>query len=344
MKTVLVVDDAQTIRTAISWTLRGPDFKVLEAEEPDSAWRLLEQHRPDLVLVDVALGTHDGFGLCRDIKASASSSSTPVLLMTSALDPVDQSRAESSRADGHVKKPFDTQTLIDVVRTHLRLPLQEDTPLSYAGRLARKRALADVRATPETPPPIPVDLPPPPQAPSVPSRPPTEVEAIEIEAEDVESDSAVASTESVARAGPSLEPPPPPSAPSKVDVDVWALADDGRSSEPPRRSPTTANGPALTSPRPVTSGSPPPLPPATPSDRVHRAAARTVSAVAQAGAEGIARAAGPSGLAHEELRALAREVLEKVAWEVVPDLAETIIREELARLTAPDDEESGTSS
>ena len=43
--------------------------------------------------------------------------------------------------------------------------------------------------------------------------------------------------------------------------------------------------------------------------------------------------AGAAVAAWEELLALSREVIERVVWEVVPDLAETIIREELRRLT-----------
>ncbi|MEM7679024.1 MAG: hypothetical protein AAF449_23860, partial [Myxococcota bacterium] len=43
------------------------------------------------------------------------------------------------------------------------------------------------------------------------------------------------------------------------------------------------------------------------------------------------------GLPPDEIRQMVREAIEKVVWEVVPELAETIIREEIRRLTAPED-------
>lgn len=311
MKTVLVVDDAQTIRTAVAWTLRGPDFRVLEARSTAEAQSSLNRQPPDLILVDTQLEGEDGFAFCADVKRRPGLP-IPVLLMSSALASMDQGRADSARADGHLKKPFDTQTLIDLVRTHLRLPLTDDTPLTYAGRLARQRALeGGTVASTAAPPPVPVDAPPPPFAP-----PPAEVdmalpiedvEPIEISGSDVEIMSEEVTDEG-ATGGPSLEPPPPPSAPSRgAHVDVWALTDrdDGHRSPPPRMPPRTSRPPA---------------------------AAPMVDAVAAAVAGPLAASAPVPGLDRETLERIARETIEAVAWEVVPDLAETIIREELARL------------
>lgn len=79
-------------------------------------------------------------------------------------------------------------------------------------------------------------------------------------------------------------------------------------------------------PPPVLEPEPPPPPPVAAEPT---AAAEDVVLARASDAEPILQA-----LPADELRRIAREVLERVAWEVVPDLAETIIREELTRLTS----------
>jgi CheY-like chemotaxis protein len=135
-------------------------------------------------------------------------------------------------------------------------------------------------------------------------------------------------------AAPGREPGPPPAQP--------------RRPEPPR-APAQAARPAPAPPRPPE----PPRPPATPA-RAAPAAAPSARAAAPAprspaagiaGAGAAATAAGGDlaerltalGLTPDQVAgvlALSREVIERVVWEVVPDLAETVIREEIQRLTA----------
>lgn len=116
----------------------------------------------------------------------------------------------------------------------------------------------------------------------------------------------------------SLPPPPPPSAP------------------PPSLTPTPAPeppappAPLAAAPTPVPEPAPAPAPP-TPPPAVEAAAAR-----ATADGGDVAARLTALGLTQEQVSgvlALSREVIERVVWEVVPDLAETIIREEIQRLT-----------
>ncbi len=72
-----------------------------------------------------------------------------------------------------------------------------------------------------------------------------------------------------------------------------------------------------------------------PQEMVEQMAAKAQAAV-PAAADAVARQAGidPSGPEMRALLKLSREVIEQVVWEIVPELAETIIRENLDRLTA----------
>jgi CheY-like chemotaxis protein len=109
--------------------------------------------------------------------------------------------------------------------------------------------------------------------------------------------------------------------------------------------PSLPTGPGFGSRAPsasVTQGSPePPRPPVVPSaapSPAHAQASAAPVAAAFSGANGadFAKKLGSLGLTSEQVNgvlSLSREVLERVAWEVVPTLAETIIREEIQRLT-----------
>ncbi len=310
MKTVLVVDDSKTIRTAVAWTLHSPEIRVRECADVASAREAVASALPDLVLLDAGFG--EAMAFCGELKATPRMARTPVLLLSSALEPIEAARVRSAQADGQVPKPFDSQSLIDAVRGGLGLELTDDVPLTYVQQRAREQLR---------------------QA-AVPSFPPGDIdpEAVRIEPIeiDVEEDEFEAETSPAPAGGPSLEPPPPPVAPPPpVEVDVWALTDEP--SAPPPRLPPRSPPPRL----------PPPVAPArTASVPAAPSAPEALPAMAQA----VATAAAgevvdrlpdlPQGLSREELLTLARSVIEEVVWEVVPDLAETLIREELSRLLA----------
>lgn len=336
MKTVLVVDDSKTIRTAVAWTLRGPEIDVQEASSEADAYARLQEKRPDLVILDAQLGEADGFELCRRLKADWPGRLS-VILMGSAHQAFDGARAAAAGADGHVLKPFDTKSLVELVRGNLGLPAVDDAPLTYAGRLAQERAMSSVTSGNRPPPPPsdshPEGFGPNGGRPSVRSGASVEVrieeeEPFEVAPEDVivlERPRTIerADSETGLMPGPVLEPPAPPHRSPSLNADVWALA-EGRPVEGPPN-PFTAGEPA----HPPQAQSPPsPASPAT---------TKAVRQVSAAAAQAVSQAASVPGLDKAELLSLAREVLEEVAWEVVPDLAESIIREELARLTERSD-------
>jgi hypothetical protein len=99
---------------------------------------------------------------------------------------------------------------------------------------------------------------------------------------------------------------------------------------------STAKPPGVTSiSSKLPAEAPPPAVVQAPPPAVERVAAKVEAAI-PAAADAAARSAGldPSGPEMQVLVKLSREVIEQVVWEVVPDLAETIIRENLDRLTA----------
>jgi DNA-binding response OmpR family regulator len=117
MATVLVVDDEPTVREVVVRYLRRDGFETLEAADGRQARRLLEQHSPSLVVLDLMLPGTDGLALCRWIRAH---SSLPVIMLTARGEESDRIVGLELGADDYVTKPFSPRELAARVRTVLR--------------------------------------------------------------------------------------------------------------------------------------------------------------------------------------------------------------------------------
>jgi DNA-binding response OmpR family regulator len=116
--TVLVVDDEPLVRDVVTRYLERDGHRVVEAEDGDTARRLIERETPNLVLLDVMLpGTTDGLELCRWIR---SSSDLPVILLTARVAESDRIVGLELGADDYVTKPFSPRELATRVKTVLR--------------------------------------------------------------------------------------------------------------------------------------------------------------------------------------------------------------------------------
>jgi DNA-binding NarL/FixJ family response regulator len=106
------------MRKVLEITFAGEDdLEVVLASGSSDALALVHERRPSAALVDVTLRTTDGYELCRQLKQAAPG--MLVLILSSKQTPYDPSRGSACGADDHVDKPFDTQALIERVRTLL---------------------------------------------------------------------------------------------------------------------------------------------------------------------------------------------------------------------------------
>jgi DNA-binding response OmpR family regulator len=117
MTTILVVDDEPIVRDVVVRYLRQDGLATLEAGDGDDARALIEERRPDLVVLDVMLPGTDGLELCRWIR---SRSDLPVILLTARGEEADRIVGLELGADDYVTKPFSPRELAVRVRTVLR--------------------------------------------------------------------------------------------------------------------------------------------------------------------------------------------------------------------------------
>ena len=80
--TVLVVDDIAANRNVLSEMLEGEAYEVLLAPDGETAIKVAEKARPDLILLDVMMPGLNGFETCRRLKANPDTSSIPVLFIS----------------------------------------------------------------------------------------------------------------------------------------------------------------------------------------------------------------------------------------------------------------------
>jgi two-component system KDP operon response regulator KdpE len=114
---ILLVEDDEPMRRAVSLNLAGHGYRVLEATDVASARRVLDAGRPDLVLLDLGLPDLDGTSLIRGIRREAT---TPVLVVTARHAEREKIAALDAGADDYVTKPFGMGELHARIRALLR--------------------------------------------------------------------------------------------------------------------------------------------------------------------------------------------------------------------------------
>jgi len=116
-KTILVIEDEPSIAEVVSLYLRRAGFQVQATNNGQLAMDELEQHIPDLVILDLMLPGIDGYSLTRWLR---NRSDVPIIMLTSRRAEMDRIAGLEMGADDYVVKPFSPQELVSRVRAVLR--------------------------------------------------------------------------------------------------------------------------------------------------------------------------------------------------------------------------------
>jgi DNA-binding response OmpR family regulator len=115
--TILVVEDEPLINQAVGDRLRAEGHQVVAAYDGPGAVAAFEEHRPDLVVLDVMLPGFDGLEVCRRIQQQRP---VPVLMLTARDDESDVLVGLGVGADDYLTKPFRMRELVARVAALLR--------------------------------------------------------------------------------------------------------------------------------------------------------------------------------------------------------------------------------
>jgi DNA-binding response OmpR family regulator len=114
-KTVLIVDDDPEILNLARTLMRRRGFDVIEASDGDEAMRQVLENRPDLVILDVMMPGQSGWEVCRSIRETESLKNTGVIMLTGVGERMNEMTSPLYGADAHLDKPFELETLDDLV-------------------------------------------------------------------------------------------------------------------------------------------------------------------------------------------------------------------------------------
>ena len=118
MSRILVVDDEPAILKGIADNLKRELHDVLVAADGETAYRLIKDKKPDLVILDLMLPKLSGYEVCRQIRAEGVA--TLILMLTARGEETDRIVGLDMGADDYVTKPFSVRELLARVRALLR--------------------------------------------------------------------------------------------------------------------------------------------------------------------------------------------------------------------------------
>ena len=320
-KIVLCVDDSATMQQVADITFRGTEFTYVGARTYDEGLDKARSQKPVIVLADSHMPGNgkSGYDLCLALKSEASTSNIPVVILIGNAAPYDGARGLQVGADANLPKPWDTQTMLEKI-------------LEIAGKAASGVAKPGQAPSPAAGPaavaaPVAANKSAPAAAAASASMPPRSATIMGMPTIKMPAGGAQPATGPVVAA-------PAPAASKTTQMAVPPIAPGGSNGP--------GTSPAIRSPAPP----PPALPPAIGSSAgmnrspmVGGTPTKRSQLVERTLAKMAARLAEAAGLepGSPELLALLKlstEVIERIVWEVVPDLAEQIIRENLHDLTA----------
>ena len=114
---ILIVDDDSEISSLLADYLEKNGYRTSTAGDGKAMWKVLDERRIDLIVLDLNLPGDDGLTLCRNLRAR---SSIPVIMLTARAEPVDRILGLEMGADDYLPKPFEPRELFARIRSVLR--------------------------------------------------------------------------------------------------------------------------------------------------------------------------------------------------------------------------------
>lgn len=117
-KTILIVDDEQSIIDILVYNLRKEGYNTIEANDGQTAVDMALEQKPDLILLDIMLPKMDGLTACKKIKSAIPN--VPILILSAKDEELDKIVGLELGADDYITKPFSVRELMARIKANLR--------------------------------------------------------------------------------------------------------------------------------------------------------------------------------------------------------------------------------
>ena len=119
-KTILVVDDEESIMELLVYNLEKEGYNTLKAYDGITAVEMALKERPDLILLDVMIPKLDGISVCKKIRYYLNISTMPILMVSAKDTESDKIVGLEMGADDYITKPFQIRELMARIKANLR--------------------------------------------------------------------------------------------------------------------------------------------------------------------------------------------------------------------------------
>lgn len=352
---ILLADDSITIQKVIGIIFGGEEYSLTVVDNGKAAVDKAIETVPDILLIDALMPGMSGYEVCERIRSIPALAAKPILLLTGSFEPFDEAKAKSCGADDFIAKPFESQQIIAKITE-----LCERAAARTIEAAAEPPTIAPVPDTPfmePEPPPLPIqepvtrpnDI----WAAFTPEEPAAETvfQPLNTDGEPVSAPAASETSSipwvpvdeqaySFEEETAATELPSPFSEPGALESPAFGEITFAAEIEPVPVQPEVEVIPVAQEPSSNdfqviddSSASFTTAPPQV--DRLQETALEDVVSLEESSVP-VAVAPVPVALTEDQLRAaimaVSKDVIERIVWEVVPDLAETLIKEAIRRI------------
>ena len=116
VKTILIADDDEDLRFLVQVTLENPSYRILTAVDGRQAIDAVNQHRPDLLIIDWMMPGLNGCEAVTQLRQNPCTAGIPVVMLTAKDDSTSQKQMAALALAGYLVKPFSPLALIKTVK------------------------------------------------------------------------------------------------------------------------------------------------------------------------------------------------------------------------------------
>ena len=120
MKVIFFVEDDNSIRELVQYTLNNAGYETKGFEKPSEFWRAIDEETPNLILLDIMLPEESGLDILKKLRSASATSKTPIMMLTAKGTEYDKVIGLDYGADDYLPKPFGMMELIARVKALLR--------------------------------------------------------------------------------------------------------------------------------------------------------------------------------------------------------------------------------
>ena len=115
--TILIVEDDTEINELLKqyFTVKFPDFKIVQAFDGYEAGRFVSEHKPSILILDITLPGIDGYTLCKNIKSDPNLNSPYIIAITGISEENAKQKILESGADAFYKKPLNLEEIVNKI-------------------------------------------------------------------------------------------------------------------------------------------------------------------------------------------------------------------------------------